>query len=170
MCDYGKWAGRKTGNGVRQGQSGGSAFHGLFPYSLPGRHCHGSGCKSAINARLRRVEEPPLAERMFYQLAEDGLVVPDQDSRVRLGVPVVPALELQLAICRHCHDESRHQVVEHTLMQSQHFLTGPIHNVLYSVICGVMCCLSSSQDQQSLASWRGQAKFAHGGARSTLHN
>jgi hypothetical protein len=67
---------------------------------------------AAIKAKLRQADWPPPAERMLYQLADDCLVVPEQDGTLRL---VVPTKELQLEICRHCHDESGHPGMQRTL-------------------------------------------------------
>ena len=67
---------------------------------------------AAIKDKLRQVDGPPPAERMMYQLVEDCWVVPEQDGTLRL---VVPTRKLQLAVCRHCHDESGHQDMHCTL-------------------------------------------------------
>ncbi len=67
---------------------------------------------AAIKDKLRRGEGPPPAERMLFKLVDDCLVVPESDGSVQL---VVPTPELQQAICRHCHDASGYQGVQHTL-------------------------------------------------------
>ena len=93
---------------------------------------------AAIKAKLRRGEGPPPAERMLYQLVDNCLVVPEQDGSVRL---VVPTSELQLAICRHGHDEGGHQGVHRTLHAITTFFYWPnMQRMIRSYVSSCTVC------------------------------
>jgi hypothetical protein len=93
---------------------------------------------ATIKSSLRRAEGPPPAERMLYQLVDDCLVVPEPDGHLRL---VVPTPELQLAICRHCHDESGHQGIQRTLHAITSFFYWPnMQRTIRSYVASCTAC------------------------------
>ena len=93
---------------------------------------------AAIKNKLRKVDGPPPAARMMYQLVDDCLVVPEQDGTLRL---VVPTQELQLAVCRHCHDESGHQGMQRTLQAITAFFYWPnMQRMIRSYISSCTVC------------------------------
>lgn len=93
---------------------------------------------AAIKEQLKQGEGRPPPERMLYQLYEDCLVVPEINGNMRL---LVPTHELQLAICKHAHDEGGHQGVHRTIQAITNFFYWPnMQRMIRSYVTSCTVC------------------------------
>ena len=73
-------------------------------------------------------------------------MVPELDGTTRL---VVPTQALQLAICRHCHDEGGHQGVQRTLHMITSFFYWPnMQRMIRSYVTSCAVCQAAKPSNQ----------------------